>query len=95
VTGADLLIDGGVIAALRAGRIQIGLYPWLQYVAPAVLGALVGPRIAVPNGHIAAPGWELVAYVLAGFVAATTRRMVGALSAGQAALVLAALLQPP
>jgi NAD(P)-dependent dehydrogenase (short-subunit alcohol dehydrogenase family) len=25
ITGADLLIDGGVIAAIRAGRIQLNL----------------------------------------------------------------------
>jgi hypothetical protein len=40
------------------------------------------------------PGWELAGYLLAVLVAATTRRMVGALVAGLGALVIVALLRP-
>jgi branched-subunit amino acid transport protein len=78
--------------ALVSERQAARLRGWLQYVAPAVLGALVAPSIVAPAGHLQAPGWEIVGYVLGGIVAATTRHMVGALAVGLAGIVLAALL---
>jgi branched-subunit amino acid transport protein len=79
-----------MVSARHASRLQL----WLRYVAPAVLGALVAPSIVAPAGRISMPGWELAAYLLAGLVAAVTRRLLVALAAGATALVLVTLLQP-
>src|SRR5437879_4243109 len=45
------------------------LRPWLQYVAPAVLGALVVPSIIAPGGHPAVPGLTELGYLVAFLVA--------------------------
>jgi branched-subunit amino acid transport protein len=78
-----------MVSARQASRLQV----WLTYVAPAVLGALVAPSILAPAGRVSLPGWELAAYVVAGLVAIVTRRLVVALVAGAAVLVLVTLLQ--
>jgi branched-subunit amino acid transport protein len=63
------------------------LRPWLQYVAPAVLGALVAPNIATnPNSTQAA-------YLVAFVVAIRTRRMLPSIAAGLAVLVLVTLIR--
>jgi branched-subunit amino acid transport protein len=80
-----VLIDERLIA--RARR-------WLEYVAPAVLGALVAPSILAPGGRLADPGWGQAAYVVAFVVAVWTRRMIPSLAAGIVAVVLVALLHP-
>lgn len=44
---------------LRAGSLSLGsrvmwpqwLKKWLPFVTPAVLGALIGPQLMLPNGH--------------------------------------------
>jgi branched-subunit amino acid transport protein len=69
------------------------LRPWLQYVAPAVLGALVAPSIVAPSGQLAPPGWDQTAYVVAFVVALVTRRMVPSLAAGLATIVVVSLLR--
>jgi branched-subunit amino acid transport protein len=63
------------------------LRPWLQYVAPAVLGALVAPNIA---GSLS---WTQAAYAVSFGVALLTRRMLPSIAAGLAVLVLVTLLR--
>jgi branched-subunit amino acid transport protein len=72
--------------------LTIRLRPWLKYVAPAVLGALVAPSIVAPSGQLAAPGWDQSGYLVAFLVAFVTRRMVPSLAAGLATIVLVTLL---
>jgi branched-subunit amino acid transport protein len=79
-----------IVSERHASRFQI----WLRYVAPAVLGALVAPSILAPAGRISLPGWELAAYLLAGLVAAGTRRLLLALASGAAALVILSVAGP-
>jgi branched-subunit amino acid transport protein len=103
MSGPEVLLVVGMALAVYAPKVlplvvvserhAVGLQTWLRYVAPAVLGALVAPAILAPDGRFSVPGWQLAAYVLAAVVAATTRRMVAALAAGLAALVLVTLLQ--
>jgi branched-subunit amino acid transport protein len=73
-------------------RLTSRLRNWLQYVAPAVLGALIAPSIFAPVGRPAAPAWDQAGFVVAFVVALWTRKMVPSLAAGMAAVVLAALL---
>jgi branched-subunit amino acid transport protein len=68
------------------------LRPWLQYVAPAVLGALVAPSIIAPTGRPTAPGWDQTGYLVAFLVALATRRMLPSLAAGLATIVVVTLL---
>jgi len=70
------------------------LHRWLQYVAPAVLGALVAPSIVSPAGRPGGLAWDQAAYVVAFVVALWTRRMLPSLAAGMAAVIVAALLHP-
>jgi branched-subunit amino acid transport protein len=63
------------------------LRPWLVYVAPAVLGALVAPSLLAPS--LVAPGWDQAGFGVAFLVALRTRRMLPALAAG---LVVVALV---
>ena len=69
------------------------LRPWLQYVAPAVLGALVAPSIIAPAGQLATPGWDQTGYLAAFVVAIATRRMVPSLAVGLATITVVTLLQ--
>jgi branched-subunit amino acid transport protein len=78
-----VLISEGLTNRLRG---------WLQYVAPAVLGALVAPSILAPSGRPANPSWDQAAYVVAFAVAIWTRRIIPSLAAGMATIVAAALL---
>jgi branched-subunit amino acid transport protein len=104
VTSTELLIILGMAVAvylpkalplvLISERLTSRLKRWLQYVAPAVLGALVAPSILAPSGRLAAPGWDLAAYAVAFVVAVATRRMIPSLAAGMAAIVLVALVHP-
>ena len=103
MSGPELLLVGAMALAVYAPKVlplalvsernAARLRGWLQYVAPAVLGALVAPSIVAPEGRLTAPGWESAGYLLAGLIAATTRRMVRALAVGMAALVVAHLLR--
>jgi branched-subunit amino acid transport protein len=67
---------------------------WLQYVAPAVLGALIAPSILAPAGQVVAPNWQQAAYVVAFVVAVMTRRMLPSLGAGLLAVVVVVVLGP-
>ena len=102
MTPTELLVILGMALAVYAPKalplvvvsegLTTRLKPWLEYVAPAVLGALVAPSIVAPAGQIAAPGWEQTGYLVAFVVALVTRRMVPSLAAGLATIVLVTLL---
>lgn len=104
MSGPELLLVVGMALAVYAPKVlplvmvserhASRFEAWLRYVAPAVLGALVAPSILAPGGRITIPGWELAAYLVAGFVAAVSRRLVLPLAAGAGALVLVSLVQP-
>lgn len=103
MTADELLIILGMAVAvylpkvlplvLIPERLTARLQRWLQYVAPAVLGALVAPSIVAPTGRPAAPGWDQAAYLVAFGVAVLTRRMLPSLAAGMTAIVVVALLR--
>jgi branched-subunit amino acid transport protein len=102
VTAAELLLVLGMALAVYLPKaiplvivsesLTSRLRPWLHYVAPAVLGALVAPSIVAPAGQFAAPGWDQSAYVVAFLIALRTRRMVPSLAAGMAVVVIVALV---
>jgi branched-subunit amino acid transport protein len=102
VTASELLIIVGMAIAVYIPKalplvlisewLIARLRRWLQYVAPAVLGALVAPSIMAPAGRPAGLGWDQAAYVVAFVVAIWTRRMLPSLAAGMAAVVVAAVL---
>jgi branched-subunit amino acid transport protein len=75
-------------------RIAPSVRRWLDYVAPAVLAALVAPSIVLENGEVAAPRWEHLAFTVTFAVAVWTRRMLPSLASGVAVLLLGLLLQP-
>ena len=100
---AELLIVVGMALAVylpkAAPRVVISerltsrLRGWLEYVAPAVLGALVAPSILAPDGELAPPTWEQLAFGVAFVVALVTRKMVPSLAAGLLALVILTLIR--
>jgi len=103
VTPAELLVILGMALAVYVPKalplvvvsegLTTLLKPWLQYVAPAVLGALVAPSIIAPSGQLAAPGWDQMGYMVAFVLAILTRRMVPSLAAGLATIVVVTLLR--
>jgi branched-subunit amino acid transport protein len=98
MTGAEVLVIVGMALAVYTPKVlplalvpehaADRLKPWLIYVAPAVLGALVAPSIVLRP-----PSLDLAAYLMAGLVAAFTRHMLAAIGAGVAALAIATLLR--
>ena len=103
MTPADLLVIVAMALAVYIPKalplvvvsegLTTRLSPWLQYVAPAVLGALVAPSIVAPAGQLGALAWDQAGYLVAFFVAIRTRRMVPPLAAGLATLVVVTLLR--
>jgi branched-subunit amino acid transport protein len=77
---------------LLGGRFSTPVRRWLGYVAPAVLGALVAPAILVSNGQFMVPGSDALGYITAFLVAVATRRMLPAVAAGLAVVLLTALV---
>src|SRR5262245_41161902 len=71
-----------------------GVRRWLDYVAPAVLAALVAPSIVSPGGTFGPPRLEQLAFVATFGVAVLTRRMLPSIVAGVAVLVAAVLVGP-
>jgi branched-subunit amino acid transport protein len=73
-------------------RIAPGVRRWLDYVAPAVLAALVAPSILLTDGRLGVPRWEHLAFAATFAVAIWTRRMLPPLVAGVAVLVIGLLV---
>src|SRR5207245_608057 len=103
MTPADLLVIVGMSLAVYVPKalplvvasesLTSRLRSWLQYVAPALLGALIAPSIVAPAGQLAAPAWDQAGYLVAFLVAILTRRMVPSLAAGLATIVAVTLLR--
>jgi branched-subunit amino acid transport protein len=103
MTPAELLVILGMAVAVYSPKalplvvvsegLTTRLRPWLQFVAPAVLGALVAPTIVAPSGQLAAPGWDQSGYLAAFLVAIVTRRMVPSLTAGLVTIVVVTLFR--
>ncbi|HEY3057518.1 MAG TPA: AzlD domain-containing protein [Chloroflexota bacterium] len=66
---------------------------WLEFVAPAVLAALVAPSIFTADRAIAPPRWELLAFGVTFVVAVITRRMLPPVAAGLAVLLAVVVLR--
>ena len=100
MTPAELLVILGMAVAVYVPKalplvivsegLTTRLKPWLQYVAPAVLGALVAPAIVAPSGQ---PGWDQAGYLVGFAVALVTRRMVPSLACGLLTIVLVTVLR--
>jgi branched-subunit amino acid transport protein len=103
MTAADVLLVLAMAGAVYVPKalplvvasedLTLRLRPWLQYVAPAVLGALVAPSILGPSPPPAL-AWSHAAFAVAFVVALLTRKMIPALATGLAALVLVTLVHP-
>jgi branched-subunit amino acid transport protein len=103
MTPADLLVIVAMALAVYVPKalplvvvsegLTTRLRPWLQYVAPAVLGALVAPSILAPTGHLPTPAWDQTGYLVAFVVVIVTRRIVPSLAAGLATIVAVTLLR--
>jgi branched-subunit amino acid transport protein len=97
MTSAELAIVLGMAVAVYlpkalplvaiSERHTARLRGWLQYVAPAVLGALVAPNIP------ASPNWSQAGYLVAFVVALRTRRMLPSIAAGLTVLVVVTLIR--
>jgi branched-subunit amino acid transport protein len=103
MTASELLVVLGMAVAVYLPKliplvvvsetITNHLRPWLRYVAPAILGALVGPAILTPVGQLAPPGLAHLPFVFAFAAALATRRMLPSLAAGLVALLIVFVLQ--
>ena len=81
----------GLPVLLVPERLPRPLERWLQYVAPAVLSALVAPTVLAPPED-AAGTWRACAYAVAFVLALATRRMLVAAGGGLAVVALGAAL---
>jgi branched-subunit amino acid transport protein len=77
---------------LLSDRLPAGVRRWLDYVAPAVLAALVAPSIVISDRSVGTPRLEQLAFVAAFVVALRTRRMLPSVASGLAALVAVVLI---
>jgi branched-subunit amino acid transport protein len=103
MTVAELLLIAGMALAVYVPKalplvivsegLTSRLRPWLQYVAPAVLGALITPAIIAPTGRLSAPGWDQIGFAVAFVIALLTRRMLPSLAAGLATVILITFLR--
>jgi len=89
---AAVYLPKGLPLLLVTDRLPPGWRRWLQYMAPAVLSALVAPAVLAPHGRLAISDWQQAAYLAAFVVAVLSRRMLLALAAGVAVLLLVTAL---
>ena len=87
VISAAVYLPKGLPLVLVGDRLSPGVRRWLEYVAPAVLAALVAPTILVSDRALTPPRWELLAFVATFVVALLTRRMLPSLGAGAVVLI--------
>ena len=87
VTAAAVYLPKAVPLVLVGDRLSRGVRRWLEYVAPAVLAALVAPSVLVADRTIMPLRWELLAFVATFVVALLTRRMLPSLVAGVVVLI--------
>ncbi len=82
----------GLILFLADRPLPPSLQRALRYVGPAVLSALTVTLVAGSEGIRGVEAAEVVAIVVAGIVAATTRNLIASLVTGMAALWLVLLI---
>jgi len=87
VTSLAVYTPKAVPLVLVGDRLPPPVRRWLEFVAPAVLAALVAPSIFTAERAIAPPRWELLAFGVTFVVAVITRRMLPPVAAGLAVLV--------
>jgi branched-subunit amino acid transport protein len=79
---------------LISERIPLSVRRWLDFVAPAVLAALVAPSILAPQRSFGALRVEQLAFVATFVVAMWTRRMLPSVASGAVVLLATVLLSP-
>jgi branched-subunit amino acid transport protein len=79
---------------LVSDHLTPGIRRWLDYVAPAVLAALVAPSLVIPDGSFGPPRLEQLAFVVTFAVAVVTRRMLPSIVAGMAVLIGVVIVGP-
>jgi len=87
VTAAAVYVPKALPLVLVGDRLPRGVRQWLEYVAPAVLAALVAPTILVSDRALIPLRWELLAFVATFVTALITRRMLPSLAAGVITLI--------
>jgi branched-subunit amino acid transport protein len=93
VTSAAVYLPKALPLVIVGDRLPGAVRRWLEFVAPAVLAALVAPAILAPERTIAPIGWPLLPFVATFVVAVLTRRMLASVAAGLLALVAVVLLR--
>jgi len=93
VTAAAVYLPKALPLVLVGDRLPRSVRQWLEYVAPAVLAALVAPTILVTDRTLAPLHWELLAFVATFAVALLTRRMLPSLAAGVVVLIVIVVLR--
>ena len=93
VTSLAVYTPKALPLVLVGDRLPSGVRRWLEFVAPAVLAALVAPSIFTADGNVTPPRWELLAFVATFVVAVITRRMLPPVAAGLAVLVAVVVLR--
>ncbi len=91
VTSLAVYTPKALPLVLVGDRLPSGVRRWLEFVAPAVLAALVAP--STTDGNVTPPRWELLAFAATFVVAVITRRMLPPVAAGLAVLVAVVVLR--
>jgi branched-subunit amino acid transport protein len=91
VTVAAVYLPKAVPLFLFGAAMPVWLRRWLEYVAPAVLAALVAPQIFLADHAIASPRPAHLALLATFVVALVTRRMLPPVVVGLTVLVISAV----
>ena len=92
VIALAVLLPKALPLVLVSDRIHPLVRRWLDFVAPAVLAALVAPSIFAPDRVLAPPRLEMLAFVATFVAALITRRMLPSVASGLVVLVAVVLL---
>jgi branched-subunit amino acid transport protein len=87
-----VLLPKAVPLVLVSDQMHPLLRRWLDYVAPAVLAALVAPSIFTPDRVLAPPRLEQLVFVATFVAALVTRRMLPSVASGLVVLVAVVVL---
>jgi branched-subunit amino acid transport protein len=92
VIALAVLLPKALPLLLVSDRMHPLVRRWLDYVAPAVLAALVAPSIFTPDRVLAPPRLEQLVFVATFIAAVITRRMLPSVASGLVVLVAVVLL---
>ena len=93
ITSAAVFAPKALPIVLVGDHLPRPVRRWLEFVAPAVLAALVAPSIFTADRTLAPLRWEVLAFGATFIVAVVTRRMLPPVATGLAVLVAAAVLR--